>query len=88
MISEVLTVEGKGKPVFTITKRLGPKLLLTISYNIPAIIRSDRHHVHFVPISSYKESSTTLSARPLLKFMDDSCLRRATGAVRTGPASM
>ena len=37
MISDGFTVEGKGKPVFTIPKKLAPKLLLNTNYTIPAV---------------------------------------------------
>ena len=53
MISDGFTVEGKGKPVFTIPKKLAPKLLLNTNYTIPAVSRSDRRRVHFVPISQF-----------------------------------
>ena len=53
MISDGFTVEGKDKPVFTIPMKLAPKLLLNTSYTIPAVSRSDRRRVHFVPISQF-----------------------------------
>ena len=53
MISDGFTVEGKGKPVFTIPKKLAPKLLLNTNYTIHAVSRSDRRSVHFVPISQF-----------------------------------
>ena len=37
MISDGFTVEGKGKPVFTIPKKLAPKLLLSTNYTILAV---------------------------------------------------
>ena len=53
MISDDFTMEGKGKPVFTIPKKLAPKLLLNTNYAIPAVSRSDCRRVHFDPISQY-----------------------------------
>ena len=79
MISDGFTVEGKGKPVFTIPKKLAPKLLLNTNYTIPAVSRSDRRRVHFVCSVSSMEFSTTHRARRLLTCMADTCLRRATG---------
>lgn len=53
LISDGFTVEGKGKPVFVVPKKFSPKLLINTNYTIPAVSRSDRRRLHFVPISQF-----------------------------------
>ena len=53
MISDGFTVEGKGQPAFVIPKQSAPKIAINTNYTIPAVTRSDRRRLHFVPISQF-----------------------------------
>ena len=85
MISDSFTVEGKGKLVFTTPKKLAPKLLLNTNYTIPAVSRSDRRRVHFVPISQCYGVLNDSQGKNLLTCMADICWKRGTGRAMTGP---
>ena len=82
MISDGFTVEGKGKPVFTIPKKLAPKLSLNTNYTISAVSRSDRRRVHFVPICQFYGVLNDSQGKPPADVHGGYCWRRGTGRAR------
>lgn len=53
MITDGFSVEGKGKPLYLISKKSAPKVVINTNYTIPAVSRSDRRRLFFVPISQF-----------------------------------
>ena len=88
MISDGFTVEGKGQPAFVIPKQSAPKIAINTNYTIPAVTRSDRRRLHFVPIIQFYRVLSDSTGKTPRMSTGDGCSTNTHGLQRTGLPSM